>query len=75
MGTYQYVYTIYRARDDALLVFEQPARIAAEILGLDHHAIYKIVMRQRNGKYRSPKYRIVVTPVSELGEDDDDAEI
>lgn len=66
------LYTVYRAKDDALIVFEQPAAKAAEIMGVKTSSIYEVLSRQKRGKYKNPIYYIYVTKKGDEENADDE---
>ena len=45
------LYTIYRNKDDLLIVFEQPAGNCAEIMGISRTAFFSAISRNNHGKY------------------------
>lgn len=65
----QYVYSAYRTKDDTIICFEEPARRAAEILGIRAQTLYERVSKQRAHPEKNWRYIVTRTPVRELGID------
>lgn len=66
------LYTVYRTKDDALVVFEEPAERAAEILGIKATSLYAKVSHQKSGLFKKPKYRVEVTRIADLDDEEED---
>ncbi len=57
------LYSVYRTKDDALIVFEQPVEKVAEIMGFKKQTIYEHLCKQKAGKLKKPSFYICVTDV------------
>lgn len=67
----QYLYTVYRRKDDLLIAFEETADKAAELMGIKLCTFYSLVSRLRADPGSKSKYDIVLTVYGEDGEEDE----
>ena len=67
----QFLYTVYRRRDDLLIAFEETADKAAELMGIKLCTFYSLVSRLRADPGSKSKYDIVLTVYGEDGEEDE----
>ena len=72
MAVKRKLYTVYRSKDDAVLVFEETAERTAEILGIKIETVYQQACRQKNKVYKRPRYRMEVTCIADLDDEEED---
>lgn len=71
-GCNKYLYTVRRTKDDAIIVFEETAERAAEIMGIRVQTIYEQLSRQR--KYGIRKRSRYIIEVIRIGAEDEEWE-
>lgn len=60
------LYTVYRSKDEQIICFEEPARRAAEILGIKPASLYEHVSRQRRNPDKKWSYKVELTYIEDL---------